>query len=125
MNSFKNVDQYIALAPKEIQGRLQEIRKIIKDVVPSAEERISYSMPAYKYHGWLAYFAFWEKHIGLYGIKEPVRKEFEKELKGYEMTKGTIQLPLSEKLQTDLIKKLIKGQAKLNEDLDGLKTIKG
>lgn len=49
---FSNgVDEYIALAPKEVQGKLRELRAAIKTVAPDAEERISYGMPYYAYKG--------------------------------------------------------------------------
>ena len=45
----KDVDEYIALAPKEVQDKLKEIRATIKTAAPGAQERISYGMPYY-YH---------------------------------------------------------------------------
>jgi uncharacterized protein YdhG (YjbR/CyaY superfamily) len=43
----KNVDAYIAAAPKEVQSKLQELRAAIKAAAPKAEEQISYGMPYY------------------------------------------------------------------------------
>jgi uncharacterized protein YdhG (YjbR/CyaY superfamily) len=116
MRNVKDVDEYIFLAPKEVQERLRELRAAIKDSVPEAEERISYSMPYYAYKGRLVYFAYAKKHIGIYAIFEPVRAEYRSELKGYEMSKGAIRFPLDEKLPLDLIKKMVKLQAKKNEE---------
>ncbi len=45
----KNVDEYIASVPKEHQGKLRELRAAIKEVAPSAEEKISYGMSYYGY----------------------------------------------------------------------------
>lgn len=116
MKQAKDVDKYIADAPEEIRERLKEIREAIKSVTPAAEERISYGIPSYHYKGRLVYFAYAKKHIGLYAIFKPVRAMYKNELKGYVMSKGTIQLPLSEKLPISLIKKLVKAQAKKNEE---------
>lgn len=41
MNKAKDVDEYIASAPKELQGRLEQIRTVIKECAPYAEEKIS------------------------------------------------------------------------------------
>ncbi|HVT00744.1 MAG TPA: DUF1801 domain-containing protein [Patescibacteria group bacterium] len=116
MQSYKTVDEYIAASPKNVQESLTKIREIIKTTVPEAEERISYSMPFYSYHGRLVYFAQTKTHIGIYAIFEPVRKQFKDELKDYEMSKGTIRFPLNKPIPFDLIQRLIKAQAKWNEE---------
>ena len=61
----KDVDEYIEGAPKEVQGKLKEFRAAIREVAPTAVERISYGMPYYDYKGRLAYFSLAKKHIGL------------------------------------------------------------
>lgn len=114
MKSAKNVDEYIAGAPQEVQEKLQEIRKIIKSVARNAEEKISYGMPYYSYKGRLAYFAYFKDHISLFAIP-PVIENHREELKKYKTSKGTIQFPLDEKLPLALIRKLIKARVKLNE----------
>jgi uncharacterized protein YdhG (YjbR/CyaY superfamily) len=50
----KDVDEYIASAPKEVQAKLKELRAAIREVAPTAVERISYGMPYYDYKGRLA-----------------------------------------------------------------------
>ena len=39
-NKPKDVSEYIAKAPKEIQNQLKEIRKIIKETAPKGLEKI-------------------------------------------------------------------------------------
>ena len=113
---LNSVDEYIANAPKELQVRLQDIRATIKDAAPAAEERMSYGMPYYAYKGRLVYFAYAKKHIGIYAIFEPVRAEYRNELKGYEMSKGTIRFPSDKELPLGLIKKLVTSQVKHNDE---------
>jgi uncharacterized protein YdhG (YjbR/CyaY superfamily) len=110
----KNVDAYIAAAPKEVQGKLKELRAVIKAAAPTAVERISYGMPYYGYKGRLAYFAFAKAHIGLY-VPTPVIEEHKSELKAYETTKATLRFPLDKKLPVALIKKLVKARMKKND----------
>ncbi len=43
----KDVDAYIAVAPKEVQGKLKELRAVIRTTAPTAVERMSYGMPYY------------------------------------------------------------------------------
>lgn len=56
MDKAKTVDDYIKIFPKEVQKHLKAIRQTIKSAAPSAEELISYGMPAYKLNGTLVYF---------------------------------------------------------------------
>jgi len=112
---LKSVDEYIASMPKEVQGKLKELRKAIIQAAPKAVERISYGMPYYHYKGRLAYFRLATKHIGLY-IPPPVIEEHKKELADYETTISTIRLSLDKKLPIPLIKKLIRAKVKKNDE---------
>ena len=114
MKKAKDVNEYIAKAPKEVRGKLKELRKIIKSVAPTAEEKISYGMPYYGYKGRLAYFAYAKNHIGLYAMP-PVIQDHIKDLKKYRTATATIRFPLNEKLPVALIKKLVKAGVRNNE----------
>jgi len=114
MNRAKDVDEYIAHAPKDIQDKLRELRKLIKETAPDAEEKISYGMPYYGYKGRLAYFAYFKNHIGLYAMP-PVLHELENDLKKYRTATATIHFPLDEALPSELIKKLVKAGMRNNE----------
>lgn len=115
MRKPRDVDEYIANAPKEVQGKLIELRKAIKSAAPKAEEKLSYGMPYYGYKGRLAYFRLAKKHIGFY-IMTPIVKVFKKDLKGYSTTSATIRFPLDKKLPIALVKKLVKARVKMNEE---------
>lgn len=115
MQKVSGVDEYIAQAPKEVRGKLKELREAIKSVAPNAEEKISYRMPYYGYKGRLVYFAYFKNHIGLY-IPTPIVEEHRGELKDYETAAATIRFPLDKRLPLALIKKLVKARAKKNEE---------
>ncbi len=115
----KDVNAYIAAAPKEVQGRLLELRAAIREAAPAATERISYSMPYYDYKGRLAYFRPAKAHIGLY-VPPPVIEEHKDEITVYETAKGTVRFPLNEDLPIRLIERLVKDRMRKNE----LKNIK-
>jgi len=112
----KKVDAYIAKAPKESREKLTELRTIITSVAPEAQERLSYGMPYYDYHGRLAYFAAHVHHIGLY-IPPPVIEEHKKNLKHYETTKATVRFPIDKPLPVTVIKGLIKTRMKKNRTM--------
>ncbi len=117
MLKSKNVDEYIAGAPKDAQSTLQKLRALIKKVAPTAEERISYGMPFYDYMGRLVYFSSAKGYIGLY-IPPPIIANHATELKSYVTTKSAIHLP-TDKLPISLITKLIKARMKHNKSKKG------
>lgn len=114
MKHEQNVDAYIMHAPKGVQGKLRQIRHIIREVVPTAEERISYGMPYYAYHGRLAYFAYFTHHIGLY-IPPPIIEDHRALLKGYPIARSTVRFSLDQDLPVSLITILLKARVAHNE----------
>ena len=114
MTKPKDVDAFIAAAPKEVRGKLKELRTVIKKIAPDAVERISYGMPYYHYNGRLAYFNYWKAHIGLY-LPTPTIEEHRSELKAYETSRATVRFPLGERLPITTIGKLIKARMQTNE----------
>jgi uncharacterized protein YdhG (YjbR/CyaY superfamily) len=61
----KDIDEYIAGFPKEIQEILEKIRTTIRKAAPDAEESISYQIPTFTLKGNLVHFAAFKKHIRL------------------------------------------------------------
>ena len=104
----ESVDSYIAGFPPDTQKVLEKIRKTIRKAAPKATESISYQIPTYKIDGErLIYFAGFPKHVSVYPAPREA-KEFKKELTAYKGGKGTIQFPLDEKIDYDLITRIVK-----------------
>jgi uncharacterized protein YdhG (YjbR/CyaY superfamily) len=110
-NHAKNIDEYIAGFPKDIQHLLQEMRTTIKKAAPKAEEAIKYAMPTFTFHGNLVHFAAFKNHIGFYPAPSGI-EEFKKELADYEGSKGAIRFPLDKKLPLPLIGRIVKFRVK-------------
>ncbi|MFL0246111.1 iron chaperone [Candidatus Clostridium stratigraminis] len=110
----KTIDEYISLFPHEIQEKLKNIRKVIKEAAPGAEEVISYQMPAFKFHGILVYFAVFKKHIGFYPTSSGITA-FKDELSKYKGGKGSVQFPLDEPIPYELISRIVK--FRVNENM--------
>ena len=107
----KDIDQYIATFPTDVQMVLKKVRQTIRDAAPDAKETISYQMPAFRQHGILVYFAAWTKHIGLY---PPISgdKTLEKAVARYAGPKGNLQFPLDEPIPYDLLERIVKLRVK-------------
>jgi len=108
------VDAYIKAAPKTVQPMLRDLRQAIKAAAPKAEEKLSYGMPFYVYHGRLIYFAAHRNHVGMYPIIGREKDLYAKELKPYLAAKATLQFPIGQPLPIALVKKVVKQRAREN-----------
>jgi hypothetical protein len=98
----QNIEEYIAVQDAQVQPRLKEVRDILAEALPEAEERISWSMPTFWKGRNIIHFAAAKKHIGLYPGDGAI-EAFKKELAGFDVSKGTIRLPYDQELPADLI----------------------
>ncbi|MBP7733005.1 MAG: DUF1801 domain-containing protein [Caldisericia bacterium] len=103
----KSVDEYISWFPPEVAGKLEILRQTIAKAAPEAKETISYSMPAFEFHGVLCYFAAFKDHLSFFPTSSGV-EAFKDELRDYKTSKGTIQLPLDKPLPLELITRIVK-----------------
>lgn len=101
------VQAYIAAAPPPARRIMRELRRIIREVVPEATERISYRMPYYGFHGRLIYFAAQRTHVGLYLLGR-AQKKYAKELAPYLSGASTARFPLDKPLPVTLVRKIVK-----------------
>lgn len=63
-----DIDSYISGFPPEVQEKLQQIRSVIKRIVPEATEKISYGIPTFFLKKNLVHFAAFKEHIGFYAL---------------------------------------------------------
>jgi uncharacterized protein YdhG (YjbR/CyaY superfamily) len=110
---YKTIDEYVNAAAKEVQPVLQELRQVIHEAAPAAQEVISYNMPAFKQNGVLVYFAAFKNHIGFFPTSSGVAA-FTKELSSYDTSKGTVRFPLDEAIPYDLVAKIVKFRVQEN-----------
>jgi uncharacterized protein YdhG (YjbR/CyaY superfamily) len=111
---IKNVDEYILAQPQHVKAVLEKLRATIKKAAPTAEELISYGMPAYKFHGMLVYFAAFKNHCSFFPGNASLIKEFKEELNAYKTAKGTIQFTAEKPLPAALVAKIVKTRIKEN-----------
>ena len=109
----RSVADYIAAQPQASQRALKTVRRTIRKALPDAEEVISYGIPAYRLHGYVAiYFAGWRAHYSLYPVNDRLVASL-KSTASYEVNdKGTIKFPLSEPVPEKLIADIAKLKGK-------------
>lgn len=106
--SGPTVSEYLSRLPDPARGTLEKIRARIRSSVPrEAEEVISYGIPAFKHRKVIVWYAAFSDHCSLFptaGLIERLKED----LKGYTISKGTIQFPLNQPLPAALLKKIVK-----------------
>jgi uncharacterized protein YdhG (YjbR/CyaY superfamily) len=101
-----SIDTYISSFPDEVQVILREIRRILRDAAPDAEEAIKYQIPTFVLGENLVHFAAFEKHIGLYPTPSAIER-FKDELSGFKSAKGSVQFPLDSPMPYVLIERIV------------------
>jgi uncharacterized protein YdhG (YjbR/CyaY superfamily) len=109
------IDEYIAALPDEIQVVLEQIRRVIRESAPLAEEAIRYGMPTFRFNGNLVHFAAFKNHIGFYPTPSAIRA-FEQELSPYKHTKGAVRFPTGTPIPFDLIRRMVLFRVKENSE---------
>jgi uncharacterized protein YdhG (YjbR/CyaY superfamily) len=62
-----SVDGYLAALTPAQRAQFERIRRIVRSIVPDAEETISYRIPTFKHRGkYLIYFATFKDHMSVY-----------------------------------------------------------
>lgn len=102
----KKVSEYITKQPSPQKEILVRIRELIRKLIPTAEEKMSYGVPSFRLNGKQVLYAAFKGHVGIYPEPEIIEK-FKEELKDYETAKGTIKFGLDKPIPYDLIKKIV------------------
>lgn len=110
---FKTMDEYINTFSEDVRRILNELRQIIKETAPEAEETINYQIPTFTLNGNLVHFAAFPNHIGFYPTPSGM-EAFKEELSGYKRAKGSVQFPIHEPLPLPLIRRIVEYRVKEN-----------
>lgn len=99
------VSKYISSFPSDVRERLAELRKIVFEIYPEAEEVISYGIPTYRVNSKnFIHFGAYPNHISIYPV--PQNRELVKKLADKIKGKGTIQFPLTEEIDYTLVREI-------------------
>ena len=103
-----DVDEYLRGLDEPRRVTLQSLRSTILEIVPEAEEVISYAMPAFRVRGTtVAGFAAFKEHLSYLPFSGSVLPRLADELQGYTMTKSALHFPVDRPLPRSLVEKLI------------------
>jgi uncharacterized protein YdhG (YjbR/CyaY superfamily) len=106
--SAEDVDEYLRGIEEPKRSTLEALRRTILEIVPDAEQVISYKVPAFRVEGRIvAGFAAFKDHLSYLPFSGSVLPELASELDGYTMTKSALHFPVDRPLPKRLVRKLI------------------
>lgn len=106
--SAQEIDQYLAALDEPKRATLARLRQTILDVLPEAEQGISYGLPAFKVRGkTVAGFAAFKNHLSYLPHSGSVFPQLKDELQGYSTTSGALHFDIGRPLPAPLVEKLI------------------
>jgi uncharacterized protein YdhG (YjbR/CyaY superfamily) len=104
----REVDRYLAELDEPKRSTLEALRTSVLEVVPEAEQGISYGMPAFKVGGkTVAGFAAFKNHLSYLPHSGSVLSSLGDEVAAYETSKGALWFPVDKPLPKRLVKKLL------------------
>lgn len=102
------VDRYLEALEEPKRSTLSALREVILQVLPDAEQGISYGVPAFKVRGkTIAGFAAFTHHLRYLPHSGSVLPELGAELEGYTTSSGALRFAVDAPLPDPLVRRLI------------------
>ena len=106
--SRQDIDSYLAALDEPKRATLEVLRRSILEVVPDADQCLSYGMPAFRVQGkTVAGFAAFKHHLSYLPHSGSVLAVLGVEVTSYETSKGSLKFAIDKPLPKRLVKKLI------------------
>ena len=106
--SAQEIDQYLDSVEEPKRTTLAQLRQTILDVLPEAEQGMSYGLPAFKVQGKaIAGFAAFKNHLSYLPHSGSVFPQLGDELTEYSMSSGALRFDIDRPLPASLVEKLI------------------
>ena len=106
--STPEVDEYLCRVEEPKRSTLEALRRTILEIVPEAEEVISYRVPAFRVRGKVvAGFPAFRDHLSYLPFSGSVLGQLADELDGYTMTNSSLHFPVDQTLPKSLVERLI------------------
>jgi uncharacterized protein YdhG (YjbR/CyaY superfamily) len=106
--SSREIDDYLASLGEPHRSTLETLRRTIMDIVPEAEEVISYGMPGFRLEDKVvAGFAAFKGHLSYFPHSGSVLSAMKKDVKSYHAAKGTLRFAIDTPLPRPLVEKLL------------------
>lgn len=102
------VDDYLAGAPEPHRSTLTSLRATLRELLPEAQEGLSYGVPAFKLDGeTVAGYAYFANHCSYFPHSGAVLTQLADELNDFEWSKGTLRFAPGSPLPEHLVRRLV------------------
>jgi uncharacterized protein YdhG (YjbR/CyaY superfamily) len=106
--SAHEIDEYLNGLDEPRRATLAVLRQSILDVIPEAEQGMSYGLPAFKVRGkTIAGFAAFKDHLSYLPHSGSVFPQLKDELTGYTTSTGALRFGIGNPLPAPLVERLI------------------
>ena len=106
--SADDVDAYLRGIEEPKRTTLEALRRTILEIVPDAQQVISYGLPAFRVEGKIvAGFGAFQSHLSYLPFSGSVLSSIARDLEGYTMTKSALHFAVDRPLPKNLVRKLI------------------
>ena len=104
----QEIDRYLATLDEPKRRALEAMRESILEILPEADQCISYGVPAFKVKGkTVAGFAAFKNHLSYVPHSGSVLATLHDDLAPYETSKGSLKFAVDKPLPKRLVKKLV------------------
>jgi uncharacterized protein YdhG (YjbR/CyaY superfamily) len=101
-----DIDEYLDTISPPAREVLSRLRNRIHELVPGAQETISYQIPTFTLDGRrFVHLAGWKAHLSLY--PRPDDSALDAELEPYESGRGTLRFPLNRPIPWELLDRVL------------------
>lgn len=108
--------QYVSAQDPKFRKGLNSLHKLVKSLMPDAEESFSYGVHCFKHIYMLVGIGANKDFVSLYSMSPGLIKKMKAELKGYKVSGATIHFIPDEPLPKELIATIVMRRKKENED---------
>jgi uncharacterized protein YdhG (YjbR/CyaY superfamily) len=106
--SKKEIDAYLAVLDEPKRSTLRALRGLIVEIVPEAEECISYGLPAFRLRGKVvAGFAAFKNHLSYLPHSGSVFPAMADELSSYSTSTGALRFAIDVPLPRNIVERLL------------------
>lgn len=104
----EEVDRYLTGLEEPKRATLEEMRRRILEVLPDAEQGLSYAVPAFKVEGRVvAGLAAFKSHLSYLPHSGSVLAAVSEKTRQFQQTKSALHFPVDEPLPPALVRELI------------------
>ncbi|MGH9019407.1 MAG: iron chaperone [Acidimicrobiales bacterium] len=102
------IDEYLAGLGETQRATLEVLRATLHDLLPDAQECISYAIPGFRVEGHVvAGFAAFKNHLSYFPHSGSIIPQMRRELRGFHTTNATLRFANDAPLPRDLVARLV------------------